>query len=195
LSRFSHEHGTIKFSSRQYSKFRRKILEAWNRRQKMMFDVARKLYTDMRKCRRTADQGSLFLKTTSKMPRFMVEPIEDALNVKSRPPLWRPVHALFPKVATSRGIKLWVRRDWVSVEFDDNARTMEWRVEEVDHAVALAHDDSFVKFMFQELECVPWTRGNGGSIFYQDEGGRREGLAPMVKYHFGPEPVPCPNSV
>ena len=55
------------------------------------------------------------------------------------------------------------------IAFNDDSRTVVWRVSENNHACDYAHEHPMGKAFFQAMSQVNWTRGTGGTIIGNDE--------------------------
>lgn len=72
-----------------------------------------------------------------------------------------------------------------------NGRTVVWRVEENNHAIARAHNSPLAGVFFGALDKVVWTRGSGGVGYANDEYNREDrgpgGGANYSTFEFGPK--------
>lgn len=188
MIKYECEKGTIKFSSKTYARFRRKILERWNDLQEAMFSEAVRLHQSLRGLGSHWARKQLFACTMLAGNRSAAtvrefERVLDLHNGKCK----RPARNDFPKLKTSVGCDLVVAGGLARVLFDDDARELYWQVLDAVDAREQAHTDPFVKFLFLELTMMTWTQGNGGNVLKHDSAARDDGLSEVESYKFRPE--------
>ena len=193
MIQYEWEQGTIKFSSKAYTRFRRKVLMRWNNIQEDMFREAVRLHKELRVLDSHWARRQVFARNMGVGYRPMsavreFERVLDLNNGKCR----RPERGDFPKVKASEGCDIVVAGGLARVFFDDEVRELYWRVFESINARGQAHTDPFVIYLFETLAEVKWTEGNGGEIRKHDSMARDRGFAELTSFKFGLES--CPDS-
>lgn len=214
MSKYCWEEGTIKLPSKDWAKFRKTLLDAWNAKQmELLADAQRALVVlkaagkGKRKGRYEAMQDALHRHCGFTKESWGWRcPSDEAHDHFSD--LDRLLFTRDPKVPDGRRTKLQapkksaldlkpVSKDadihlpWASVHFRNKTREVTWSVGDNNHAVENAHDHWFAKRLFSALHRVEWTRGTGGQIVGNDEYNREcsyeGGGANYVTHEFSAE--------
>lgn len=149
MSKYEWESGTIKIPAKEWSSFRKQIISAWNEEQDRLLAEAKAAY-----------------KSLKENPSFQPSwKLRHLIFVDGKPQL--PTAKVVNKLPVSKGAIL--RIDGASIALNDEQKTVQWDVEENNHACEDARSQPLARLMFKLLNDMEWTRGSGGSIIGNDE--------------------------
>jgi len=185
MSCYNWERGEIKLPAKEFSKFRRKIIEAHNSDQDRIFDLAQKAHAavaNAAKGKRGFDKQEYFEDElrlfgddddTGWQDKFAVSdlifpyiPLEGGINTSKRK-FAAPKKKDLKKLPVSKDCCLSCGE--ASIAFDSKRKVVIWSVPENNHAVEDSRSHPVAKLFFRLLDQVNWTRGSGGKIIGNDE--------------------------
>jgi hypothetical protein len=205
MSCYEWERGTIRIPAGQYPAFRKKILKAWNDRQKYLLKVAKLVHERLKKAgyrKRNFDFGSYFQDNFDELVQFTRE--SNFLSISDEDDRWVISRLIFgnedkskPHNPQQKDLKLIpiskqanIHFDEASICFNDEEKLVAWAVDENNHAVERAHNHPMAGVLFSALDEIDWKRQSGGTIVKNDEYHREsyeeDGGGNYATYHFGP---------
>jgi hypothetical protein len=214
MSHYDWESGSFKLSCKEYGRFKKALRDQWNASliaaHKKAVEIQQALLKKFKGKRnvdwhKALDEYRITRYYDSWSGHAVTDRITDldhgqliwkALAVKGddgkvQRPL-KPKKKDFPLATNkTRGFS---NTDWHegTVYLDDKTRTVEWDVEENNHACDRASNSTLGRIFFELLNKVVWTRGTGGEIIGNDEYNRdvedeyAGGGGSYVKRRFGP---------
>ncbi|MAG25949.1 hypothetical protein CMI47_10260 [Candidatus Pacearchaeota archaeon] len=203
MSCYEWERGTIRIPAGQYSAFRKKVLAAWNKRQKYLLKVAKEVHARLKKAgyrKRNFDFGNHFRENFEQLISLTRE--NSFLHADNEDDRWIISRLLFdddkkPHLPKQKDLKLVpiskqtsIHFDDASISFNDENKTVTWSVSENNHAVERAHEHPMAGVLFEALENVEWKRKSGGTIVKNDEYHREsyeeDGGGNYATHRYGP---------
>jgi len=209
MSCYEWERGTFKLSVREYRKFLRAFRDGWNKSLDEAYQRAKKL----RDLVRRANKGRRgVFRWDELVTTYPIEVTHFVYGDSVKKTIYDLGHAYtilrslgygaggdptkkprspqkkFFKHATNK--ERTFRDVECCISFDDNAHTVDWSVDENNHACGRARQTVAGRLFFDLLARVTWTRGTGGSIYGNDEYNREDHEYPgaggnYVKEAFG----------
>jgi hypothetical protein len=186
MSCYNWERGTITLSAKEWSGFRKGLLEAWNKRQLELLDRAKRVHATLKavckgkrgKTRDAALKGAI----ERHIGREHDDGTEDLRNLVVKYDRAKHAYVLNGSQPQRKALKLFavskdadIRLPDADVHFRNKGRAVTWDVSENNRAVEHAHEHWFAKLLFERLGNITWTRGTGGKIIGNDEYNRDAG--------------------
>lgn len=185
--------GTIKIPTKEWSSFRKALIQEHNSRNDSAFSIARTIHTQIKedsKYKRNYDYyGAAFDKIyneyedklTESHRRLIMSSLVSYKNGSYK--LHLPKKKDFPKATLKT-------TDYGYFTLEHSSKSISYNVEEGNRAVEHAQRDLFVRFVFNKLNSITWTRNSGGTIVGNDEYNRDSdyegGGGNYAVYRFGP---------
>jgi len=192
------ERGSIKVPSSEWTSFKVKVKNAYNNLVQQDYNIALKLYQnlleDAKGKRKYNFRYNLVINLQKlNLKWYRAERIETALFPPSEHLATRRRKPFKPKKKNFNRINNQTEKielGLASIGFSNLTKTFFWYVEENNRAVSEAHDDPFVKIIFEALTDVDWKRNSGGVIVGNDEYNREAthpgGANNYITYSYGP---------
>lgn len=194
MSCYEWERGTIKLPSKDYPRFRKELLTAWNNNELRLFEVASACFKELKaKSIKTSELESAVRKAIEARTRDSeYYKVFDLLiqrtptgTLKLRAP--RKSDLSIEKVSAGCALSI----EDAQVYFDDKSCSVTWAVSENNHAREYARNHPIARELFRKLDAIPWVRGTGGTIVGNDEYNRDNdyegGGSNYVTAYYGPE--------
>lgn len=194
MSCYEWERGTIKLPSKDYPRFRKEMLTAWNNNELRLFNIATACFKELKaKPIKSAElEDAVRRLVHSKASDSDYYRVFDMLVART------PTNAV--KLRAPRKGDLSTRKVSVGcaldiedaqVYFDDKACSVTWAVSENNHAREHARAHPIARELFKKLNAIEWVRGTGGTIVGNDEYNRDNdyegGGSNYVTAYYGPE--------
>ena len=196
MSRYEWERGSIKIPAGDYPKVRDAVIAAYNAQQDRIFDLANRTYDaisavvkgkrgitlkhllDDYQAEQIAEQKKISIAGIQFYHRLdleIQEQIQDSLFPSGRDDnkMLKPKKKDFPK-ANKSTLNFDIEGE-ASITFNPKEKTVEWQVNENNHACDRAHGHPVATALFRELGRVKWTNRSGGIIYGNDEYNRDDG--------------------
>lgn len=201
MSKYEWERGTIKIPAKEWSGFRKGLLEAWNDKQNETLSDAKLAHAKLKYAargkrgfikRHEAMRDALHRYCDFRKQTWGWEPLSDEARERfneldrlllvcdpkspgmlDRTKLQTPKKSDLDLKPVSKDADIMLPD--ASVHFRNKTRTVEWDVGENNHAVENAHEHWFAKRLFRAIKRITWTWGSGGKIVGNDEYNRDEG--------------------
>ena len=171
MSCYEWERGTLVLPARQYSGFRRTIIEAWNSRRLELLEraaVALPVIRTACKGKSSWEASDAALEIAARHWDEPFELVQLVMNSSGGKTVFRsPKKKDIGLKPVSRACTLDIGDACIS--FNDAARAVTWSVEENNHARESARAHPVARRLFSELARVDWVRGTGGTIVGNDE--------------------------
>ena len=204
MSNYNREQGSYTIPSAEWADLKRVVREAYNDLQEKRYEVAVAIWNRLKEETGTGFE-EIFeeetMETTGRRSPFGGRPterfvlgdrhfdremIEGEIYRKDNGRVYKPRKKAFPK-KTNRDTRFDLKtlgRPYI--RFDNNSRTVYWRVHKNNRAVEDARSHPVAEAFFGALGDIDWTRQSGGKVKYQDE--YREGAfqGPSIKDRHGP---------
>jgi hypothetical protein len=191
MSTYNWERGTIKLPSNQWVAFRKGILQHYNGHMTARFQLATLVHSKVEAAIK-GKRGSVRRNARADAIEKALEgvdyddrwPVERVLSEGDK--LLRPKKKDFPLLPFSKGAMLQCGE--LTVDLDDKTRSINWNVEENNHAVESAHKSWLGSFVMRKLRGIDWKRDSGGYFKGNDEYSREESEdgANYITNSFGP---------
>jgi len=181
MSCYEWERGTITIPAKDWARFRKALLEAWNAKQLGLLERARKLHARLRntvKGKRGATRSKALRRAFEDHVGHRDDDLSDLMfnllisySREDGHGTWSlkglPKKKDLKTFPVSKGATIMLED--ATVIFDNDRRTVTWDVPENNHAREHARNHWFAKELFQRLRRIKWTRGSGGRILGNDE--------------------------
>lgn len=172
MSNYNEEAGSYSFPAGEYNRLKREFKIFWDKQIDEVYAAAVRFYERAKKAGKNPDIYQLYEdrrlgKGWAEMIQCHMRLLEKGKNGRYMKPKkmhlakWR-ANAIF-----KAGGHFWMSE--ASLEFDDERRTVSWKVEENNHAVDDARETAMAGFFFSFLRTVKWRGRTGGSVAYMDE--------------------------
>lgn len=196
MSKYEWERGTIKLPSKDYPRFRKEMISAWNKRQLHLFEVAADIFKQLKSASpkpKASELGSAITRAIgSKVSESSSDAIFDLITTRSvtgELKLRAPRKADLSIYKVSSGCTLDLED--ACIHFDDKSSSITWSVAENNHAREHARSHPIARELFSRLNKITWVRGTGGSLVGNDEYNRdndyEDGGGNYVTAYYGPE--------
>jgi len=178
MSCYEWEAGEIRLPKKDYPKFRKSIIEAWNKYHLDLYQRALIILLKLKKMgkgKRKFDWHGAYVDNFCEGPDeafFAIEQMIFDFKALNGPKLIRPKKKDVPKAKVSKGTKLALGE--ARIAFNDKTCTVTWAVPENNHACEYAREHPVAVKLFNALARVKWTRGSGGQIVGNDEYNRED---------------------
>jgi hypothetical protein len=173
MSRYEWEKGTLDIPSREWSAFRRAVVQGYNDHQKALYRKALRLYE------RITAQGK------GKRGFDFRQALDEAMREAGVSVGWYQIkRALFPSGDDRRRPLKPKKKDFpqkpitkatyipvgeAAIVLDPPHRRVTWDVPENNHAVSTAREHPVAQTLFRALDRVKWTKNSGGLLVGNDE--------------------------
>jgi hypothetical protein len=203
MSNYNEERGRYVIPSAEWADLKRAVRDAYNALQERRYEVAIAIWNRLREAE-DPDFEAIFEeeskeKTSRRSPfggrrteRFVLgdlhfdrRMIEEEIYRKDNDRVYKPRKKAFPK-KTNRDTRFDLETlGRPHIRFDNDSRTVYWRVHENNRAVEDARSHPVAEAFFSALGDIDWTRQSGGKIKYQDEYQKDAFQGPTIKDRHG----------
>lgn len=186
MSCYNWEEGSVKFSVKEWAKFRTAIIEKVNEEREKLYKLACTAYTAAQEAGK-GRRGFSRADWVQDSERFY--DVAHYITRRGELKVFKPKKKDFPMLPTSKSVVLHLEE--VAITLDNKKRAVTYSVFENNRAVERARENPVVDLMFRKLSAINWTRGSGGEIVGNDEYNRDArdagGGGNYVTASFGPE--------
>lgn len=180
MSCYEWERGSITLPAKEWSSFRKSLLEAWNKKQLELLARAQRVHAAIK----DALKGKRGSKRDEALEAAIKRHIGDTFTAAGHELtglvlVWNQEKRRFglrPVAPKKKDLTLFAVSKDASIHLPDagvylrnESRTVTWDVPENNHAREHARGHWFAKLLFEKLGRVTFTRGTGGKIIGNDE--------------------------
>ena len=172
MSCYNWAQGTIKIPTKEWSSFRKKIIQKYNYYNSLSFDLSRNIFSKIKQDSKYKRNYNLYDNVwdsicipTDIPSSFRMLILDSLMTTNEDTNKWKlilPKKKSFPKANLKT-------KQYPYFSLNSETKSISFYVEENNRAVEAAFQDQFVSYVFRLLDNMTWTRNSGGTIVGNDE--------------------------